>query len=221
MARRVYWSPSVLHCPADLWQPSYPSPSPPRPKGCHRCLLPPPQRCPATEPKLTKPSAAPTHEARSIDSPSSAAMADDDTYVLEITQSWRGKDYMGNIMPLHWAITAQTGGTDRIPTGHIYNAAGNIDTFFYEELHDTPLRNANWRGTLAVCTIPKDRLPDVERMFARVPVIRQDRNWNCQNWVHAALRELKDHEFDVKVVSWEGLKRAMNELLEAWENGDI
>ncbi|EPT04239.1 hypothetical protein FOMPIDRAFT_1114313 [Fomitopsis schrenkii] len=148
-------------------------------------------------------------------------MADTDHYVLKVTQSWRGKDASGKVLPLHWAITLQTAGTDKEPVGNIYNAAGTIDTFYYEVLHDVPLVNANWRGDLAVATIRNVDLAKVEKVFSGVPIFRHDFNWNCQNWVWTALREFRQAGFNVKTLTWESLRTNMDDLLEAWEVGDI
>ncbi|KAH9835646.1 uncharacterized protein C8Q71DRAFT_89583 [Rhodofomes roseus] len=148
-------------------------------------------------------------------------MAETDVYVLKITQSWRGKDSTGKVLPLHWAITVKTDGTEGDPTGNIYNAAGNIDTFSYEVIHDVPLTNANWRGDLPVATINKEDLPKVEEIFADVPTVRHDYKWNCQNWVWAALRELRSNGFTIRTLTWDSLRANMDDLLEAWENGDI
>ena len=120
----------------------------------------------------------------------SQSMADTDHYVLKVTQSWRGQDASGKPLPLHWAITVQTAGTDQVPVGNIYNAAGNIDTFYYEVLHDVPLDNANWRGALTVATIQKEDPAKVEQIFSGVPTYRHDFNWNCQNWVRALFEKM-------------------------------
>lgn len=151
----------------------------------------------------------------------SQSMGDTGHYVLKVTQSWRGQDDSGKPLPLHWAITVQTAGTDQAPVGNIYNAAGNIDTFYYEVLHDVPLDNANWRGGLTVATIQKEDLVRVEKIFSGVPTFRHDFKWNCQNWVWAALRELRQAGFAVESLTWESLRTNMNDLLEAWEVGDI
>lgn len=151
----------------------------------------------------------------------SQSMADTNHYVLHVTQSWRGQDSLGKIMPLHWAITLQTAGTDTAPVGNIYNAAGNIDTFYYDVSHNVPLVNANWRGSLAVATIRKIDLAKVEKVFSRIPTFRHDFNWNCQNWVWTALRELRQAGFPVETLTWESLHTNMDDLLEAWEVGDI
>jgi len=149
-------------------------------------------------------------------------MAEANSYVLQVTQSWRGKDSQGKILPLHWAITVKTEGTDEAPVGNIYNAAGNIDTFYYESSFNVPLKNANWRGALEVGLVPHDGLSNVEQILSQVAVVRHDFNWNCQNWVWASLRELRHSGYEIKAnLTWEDLVSEMGGLLEAWEDGDI
>jgi len=148
-------------------------------------------------------------------------MAESDQYILNVTQSWRGKDSTGKVLPLHWALTIRTAGTGSNPYGNIYNAAGNIDTFYYEVLHDVPLTNANWRGDLPVGTIKKEDLSRVEEILSTVPTVRHDFKWNCQNWIWAALRELRYSNISIETLTWERLRSKMDDLLEAWENGDI
>jgi len=143
-------------------------------------------------------------------------------YDLYLTQTWRGKDSEGKVLPLHWALTVKISGTDDEPVGNLYNAAGNIDTFFYERLTGISLRNPNWRGSLLVCTFPEDQLLVLEEIMSETPVIRLDYNWNCQNWVWTSLRGLRHAGFEVRPnMTWAGLRTEMDALLEAWENGDI
>lgn len=148
-------------------------------------------------------------------------MPDSDPYILQLTQSWRGKDAQGDILPLHWALTIKTAGSLEAPLGNIYNAAGNIDTFYYETIYNVPLKNANWRGDLPVGIITRDALPLVENLFAWNEVVRRDCNWNCQNWVYTALRELRRASYDIKPLTLDSLRSQMMDLLDAWESGDI
>ena len=125
-------------------------------------------------------------------------------------------------MPLHWALTYQTSGTDDRPVGNVYNAAGNIDTFCYEGSKDVPIRHDGWRGSLTVGRIPVDALDQFERILAEIPITRHDPEWNCQNWVWYGLRELRQTGFAIDPdLNFARLKTQMLELLEAWENGDI
>lgn len=149
-------------------------------------------------------------------------MVEADLITLHVTQTWRGRGADNQILPLHWAITFRTGGTDDQPTGTIYNAAGNIDTYCYERLTDAPIKTHMWRGALAVGTVPKDRLPAMEQLLAQTPVVRHDPKWNCQNWVWTSLRELRQSGFGINPdLSWQVLCTEMFNLLEAWECGDI
>ena len=93
---------------------------------------------------------------------------------------------------------------------NIYNAAGNIDTFFYEKIYDVPLKNANWRGDLPVGIITRDALPQVENLLARNEVVRRDGNWNCQNWVLSGLRRLQSAGFlGGETFTFQGLTAAL------------
>ncbi|KAH9946771.1 hypothetical protein B0H21DRAFT_741687 [Amylocystis lapponica] len=140
---------------------------------------------------------------------------------LKITQTWRGKDANGRIYDLHWALTIQTGGDDDAPIGTIHNAVGNMDTFFYEKTYDAVLKNNNWRGALVVGNIPQDKIPELEDILAHNPVVRHSYEWNCQNWVHTALRELRMAGFDIKPITWETIRTQMWALLDDWESGEI
>ena len=142
--------------------------------------------------------------------------------VLRVTQWWRGKDSEGKILPLHWALTFKTSGSDERPVGNIYNAAGNIDTFCYEAQRNIPIRHDLWRGSLAVGRIPVESLDHFEHILSQNPIVRHDPEWNCQNRVWAALRELRQMGFAIEYnLTWAKLRIDMLELLEAWENGDI
>jgi len=142
-------------------------------------------------------------------------MENTDSYVLHVAQKWRGEDSMGKRLPLHWALTIKTAGSD---IGNIYNAAGNIDTFHYEALTNTPLKDVNYRGSLLVGTIPRESLPEVEQLLSQVPVIRHDYNWNCQNWVWSGIRELRKAGYPIKpFMTWHELVIDMDRLVDDWE----
>ncbi|EED78422.1 predicted protein [Postia placenta Mad-698-R] len=148
--------------------------------------------------------------------------SEDASYELNITQSWRGRDYQGGLMPLHWAITVKTASIDGKPVGNVYNAAGNIDSFMYDAPVNVLLQDANWRGNLKICSIPQTYLPELTRLFSEVPVERYNPDWNCQNWVWGAVHALREsgHEA-LKGFSMRDLRSKMLELLDSWEAGDI
>ncbi|OBZ79746.1 hypothetical protein A0H81_00694 [Grifola frondosa] len=141
---------------------------------------------------------------------------------LQVTQTWRGKNSDGSILPLHWAITLRTGGSDNNPIGNRYNAIGNIDTFAYEKETNAIIRNDNWRGSFDVGSISVDRIPEMESILSQLPIIRQDPNWNCQNWVWSGLRELRWLGFAIRPrLTLKVLQNGLLGLLEDWEVGDI
>ncbi len=143
-------------------------------------------------------------------------------FVLRVTQWWRGKDSEGNLMPLHWALTCDTSGSDNIQAGNVYNAAGNIDTFCYEAERNVPIRHDGWRGSLVVGRIPVASLSQFERILSQIPVTRHDPCWNCQNWVWLSLCKLRQAGFAVDPdLTMARLRGDMFGLLDAWENGDI
>ncbi|OCH96499.1 hypothetical protein OBBRIDRAFT_787058 [Obba rivulosa] len=152
-------------------------------------------------------------------------MSDASLITLQVTQTWRGHGANYQVLPLHWAITFRTGGTDDQPKGTLYNVAGNIDTYCFEKLTDVPIKTHLWRGALTVGTIPKSNLPKMEQLLAQTPVVRHDPNWNCQNWVWISLRELRQkRELNINIdpeLSWQILCAKMSRLLDDWENGDI
>ncbi|KAI0724443.1 hypothetical protein C8T65DRAFT_714592 [Cerioporus squamosus] len=134
-------------------------------------------------------------------------------FVLRVTQWWRGKDSEGNLMPLHWALTCDTSGTDNGQTSNVYNAAGNIDTFCYEAEMNVPIRHDGWRGSLIVGRIPLASLNQFEHILSQIPTTRHDPSWNCQNWVCLSLRELRQAGFAIDP------QLSMHAC--AWENRDI
>ncbi|KZT06874.1 uncharacterized protein LAESUDRAFT_725627 [Laetiporus sulphureus 93-53] len=142
-------------------------------------------------------------------------------YVVQVTQTWRGKDSDGKVFPLHWALTIITSDIGDEPSGNIYNAAGNIDTYYFDQHNDVPLRDANWRGDLPIGTIRQADLADAERILADVEITRHHTNWNCQNWVWASIRALRRGGYAVQMFTREQLIEKMDKLLDDWESGEI
>ncbi|TBU24981.1 hypothetical protein BD311DRAFT_867782 [Dichomitus squalens] len=142
--------------------------------------------------------------------------------VLHVTQWSRGTDSEGKTRPLHWALTFKTSGSHLRPIGNAYNVAGNVDTFCYEAQRDIPLRHDLWRGSLAVGRIPVESIDQFEKILSEIPIVRHDPEWNSQNWVWTALRELRQQGFAIEYnLSFDKLRSHMYGLSEAWENGDI
>ncbi|KAH7911113.1 hypothetical protein BJ138DRAFT_1186261 [Hygrophoropsis aurantiaca] len=140
-------------------------------------------------------------------------------YQIEVIQFWRGKNHKGYPYPLHWAIF--------IPTspgrGHTYEVLGNIDSFTFHSVRDAPHHSPTmWRGSFTAGYVPITHLSFMEEILRRVPIVRSNLDWNCQNWVSDALGRLRMHGLSINsAVSHSTLRTEMFQLLEAWETGEI
>ncbi|KAG0707084.1 hypothetical protein DFH29DRAFT_1066511 [Suillus ampliporus] len=140
-------------------------------------------------------------------------------YNVEVVQFWRGRNERGLYNPLHWAIYIPTG----VGIGNTYHILGNTDTYTLEFRRHQPHANPGaWRGSYKVGRVAAHRLDQFERDLARVPIMRNDPRWNCQDWVWDALRHVRHKGFDI---SWEiylgMLQVQMCSLVEAWEYNRI
>jgi len=73
------------------------------------------------------------------------------------------------------------------------------------------LHSNTYMGSVKVGTVHKDRTfraDDIAlaTIVQRTPVVRGNLNWNCQNWVVAALERLKDAGHGISEVSAEELQ---------------
>ncbi|OBZ66733.1 hypothetical protein A0H81_13192 [Grifola frondosa] len=123
----------------------------------------------------------------------------------------------------HWEICIQSGfDKDRCPLGYVYHIVGSTASYGYQKMEGVRYTTSeNWRGSFEVGRIKEQDLPAIERNLSQVQILKDDPNWNCQNWVIAALRKLTAQGFINAHYSMEALQHQMNILNEQWEQGDI
>lgn len=119
----------------------------------------------------------------------------------------------------HWNLTVLVSPN----VSHTFEVRGNSDTFTY--VHDTvsvPIGSIpSYRGGCHVGEVPStsiDRLD--ERLKRDVAVIRLDLSWDCQDWVLAALRLLRDDGIAFKTVNQAYVRKELQEDMARWEEGD-
>lgn len=152
---------------------------------------------------------------------------------LCVAQYWRGHDSNGNRMPLHWAlfaisnanpdsIKASSSGkehSDQVDHwGTCYQAIGNIDTFTYSCIEDECMEilAEGYRGCLVVGEIDVNSEKEIGTLLQQVTVYRGRENWNCQNWVLAALERLKASNHIASTVSRDGVRNELEDILNDW-----
>ncbi|KIJ62758.1 hypothetical protein HYDPIDRAFT_113850 [Hydnomerulius pinastri MD-312] len=156
------------------------------------------------------------------------------TYTLCVAQYHRGHSFDGQQMPLHWALFLLPNATpeslrssssgkesaDQVDHwGTCYQAIGNSDTFAFSRTEDECMEilTQEYRGCLSLGEIDPKRREEVDPLVQRVPVYRQRRDWNCQNWVLAAVDRLKASELVGENVTSSGVRNDLEDILRAWK----
>ena len=152
---------------------------------------------------------------------------------LCVAQYWRGYDFNGRRMPLHWALFAisnanpdsikasSAGKEHAIQVDHwgtCYQAIGNIDTFAYSYIEDECMEILveGYRGCLVVGKIDSFSEKGIDTLLRRVTVYRGRANWNCQDWVLAALERLKACDYVASTISSNGVRNELEDILNDW-----
>lgn len=156
------------------------------------------------------------------------------TLTLCVAHYWRGRASDGQRKPLHWALFLISNATpeslSRSSTGRdaseqvdhwgtCYQAIGNINTFAYSqtELECMEILADAYRGCLPLCNISLDRVPEAEHLMQQVPVYRGREDWNCQNWVLAAVDMLKGDGLLPPHVSSDRIRSGLEDILRKWK----
>jgi hypothetical protein len=107
---------------------------------------------------------------------------------------WVVQYYRGDL-PWHWAVMLRYSydENEKCTTGLAYHAIGNMDTFRYNGgFVPTELEtSADYRGYVEVGTLHEKDLDRFNELMETVPVLRNQDNWNCQNWVMGAIRKMQ------------------------------
>jgi hypothetical protein len=151
------------------------------------------------------------------------------TRSLCVAQYWRGRDSNGQPLPLHWALFAiWNGTTDSLSSaqysaandhwGTCYQAIGNSDTFTYSRTVDECMEILadEYRGCLVVGEVNGGDLEEIEKGLENITIYRHRIDWNCQNWVLAALERLKVRGCVGTNVTANGLRNELRDMWETW-----
>lgn len=156
------------------------------------------------------------------------------TLTLCVAHYWRGHASDGQRLPLHWALflvsnttlqslSASSSGREAAEQvdhwGTCYQAIGNIDTFTYSrtEYECMEILADAYRGCLPLGDIDPARSTQVERLMQQVVVHRGREDWNCQNWVLAAVDKLKANGLLPPHVSSDRIRSGLEDLLHKWK----
>lgn len=156
------------------------------------------------------------------------------TLTLCVAHYWRGHASDGQRLPLHWALflvsnttlqslSASSSGRETAEQvdhwGTCYQAIGNIDTFTYSrtEYECMEILADAYRGCLPLGDIDPARSTQVERLMQQVVVHRGREDWNCQNWVLAAVDKLKANGLLPPHVSSDRIRSGLEDLLHKWK----
>jgi hypothetical protein len=102
--------------------------------------------------------------------------------------------------------------------GTCYQAIGNIDTFAYSCTEDECMEilAEGYRGCLVVGQVDSFSA-EVDALLQRITVFRSREDWNCQNWVLAALERLKAFNYVASNVSDNGVRNELEDILTNWK----
>ncbi|KAF8842087.1 hypothetical protein BDN67DRAFT_948373 [Paxillus ammoniavirescens] len=156
------------------------------------------------------------------------------TLKLCVAHYWRGYSFDGQRLPLHWALflisnaTPQSLGESKSGResadganhlGTCYQAIGNIDTFAYSETEECmEILAEEYRGCLPLGDINASRLVEVAVLMQQVRVHRGREDWNCQNWVLAAVEKLKAKGLVALDVTANGIRNELEDILREWKS---
>lgn len=73
-----------------------------------------------------------------------------------------------------------------------------------------------YRGCLVVGEIDVFSEKEIGTLLQQVTVYRGRENWNCQNWVLAALERLKASNHIASNVSRDGVRNELEDILNDW-----
>jgi len=116
----------------------------------------------------------------------------------------------------HWAIVVITDSSKW--KGVAFQIAGSTNTYEVKQPEEVELLYSNtYMGSVNVGTVHRDYAFGAEgtalgTIVQRTPVVRGNLNWDCQNWVVAAPKRLKDAQYGMSEVSVEGLQAQFTQV---------
>ncbi|KAG1905562.1 uncharacterized protein F5891DRAFT_694665 [Suillus fuscotomentosus] len=126
---------------------------------------------------------------------------------LCVAQYWRGHDSNASSSGKEHSDQVDHWGT-------CYQAIGNIDTLTYSCIEDECMEilAEGYRGCLAVGEIDVFSEKEIGALLRQVTVYRGRENWNCQNWVLAALERLKASNHIASNISRDGVRNELEDI---------
>jgi hypothetical protein len=122
----------------------------------------------------------------------------------------------------HWSIVILT--DPGSASGVAYQITGSTTTYEVKEPEEVRLlQSKSFMGCVEVGSMKKGHAFGTERTSAEsiireTEVVKGNIRWNCQNWVVAALRRLRDAQYDISDVSLEGLQDQLAQVVSLRDN---
>jgi hypothetical protein len=110
----------------------------------------------------------------------------------------------------HWAIVVITDSTKL--KGTAFQLTGSTTTYQAKQPEEVELLHSqSYMGSVKVGMVHRDRAFGVDgtalgTIIQATEVVRGSLQWNCQNWVVAALKRLRDAQYDISELSVEVLQ---------------
>lgn len=149
---------------------------------------------------------------------------------LCIAQYWRGHHSNGSALPLHWALFAISNLTPEPLAfnkssdlhehlGTCFQVIGNTINYEFSCTEECMEVLADeYRGCLHVGNVIEEELSVVKDILSRVQVYRHREDWNCQNWVLAAVERLKQNGSISANVTANGIRNELEDMWRHWES---
>ena len=138
-------------------------------------------------------------------------------YDVGVAQYERGSP--SNPQPYHWAIMLRKSVRD----AWFYQIEGNSDCYGLSPflLKHCFKKSGAYRGAIRIGAIEANDRSRFEEILRKVPIYRNRPDWNCQNWVVAAIERLQAAGFlqrDI-VFSQQALLNDLKDVEESWQTG--
>jgi hypothetical protein len=108
----------------------------------------------------------------------------------------------------HWSLHL----LNKSPEALVYQITGSTTSYAYAppEGQIEPEKTDSFLGKVKVGEVDSSRIEEFEKLLEDVPIIRGDTNWNCQDWIVAALKTLGKKDFDVRTPTKESLNEELH-----------
>ncbi|CCM01838.1 uncharacterized protein FIBRA_03906 [Fibroporia radiculosa] len=133
-----------------------------------------------------------------------------------------GRFERGGDLPPHWEICIRYSKETGRSQGPVWHLKGSWHGWRVEIIENTFYSKPQaWTGCHFVGTIAANRIPAARQVVEETPIVANDPNWNCQNWVYTALRRLEARGYNIKApVSFAKLTEDMAEAKRLWDSGE-